>query len=354
MKFTLAEIPSGQAGTDATVQRIAELVNDALRRPSLRLLALQILDAAGVPNKNTKAAARALFDYVRRRIRYIQDPVDVETVQAPEITLKLQAGDCDDHSALLAALAASIGIPARFRVVGYQADRFLHIWPELNIKGQWTPADTTMVKSFGMRVQQFPAEKVYSLKGDSVMPISLGAETIEIPRDQLQTVVYKSVIDTLTGNWRTGRINEDDVNGYIRVIDEGNFPGRNTFAEAPARQAMVDFLADVKARGLVSMKPIGTLSGLEGLDGFLSSVWNGIKKAVGGVVKVAGGVVGGAIKAITGSSSSAQPTTVVVQQPAAGTTTTGTGTGVSDILSSPIFLLILGVVGGKLLFAKGR
>lgn len=348
MRFALADIPSGEAGTDATVQRIGELVNEALQRPDLRLLALQILDRAGVPNKNTKAAARALFDYVRRRIRYVPDPIDVETVQAPEVTLNLRAGDCDDHTALVAALAASIGIPARYRVVGNRPDRFVHIWPELNIGGAWTPADTTQARSFGMRVGQFPAEKVYSLKGDAAMQIGLGDELTNIRREDGEAVVYASVIDTLTTNWRTAKIDASDIKGYIRVIDEGNFPGRNTFTEAPARQAMVDFLAEVDRRGLVSMKPAGTLSGLEGLDGFLSSVWNGIKKAVGSVVKVATGTVGSVISAVTGGGSSAQPTTVVVQQPAA-TGTTGTGSTTTDLLSNPIVLVGLGFVAYSLL-----
>ena len=297
VRFSLSQIPSGEAGTDRTVKAIANLVNDSLRRPLVRLKAINILKSANVPNKNTVAAAKALFEYVRKLVRYIPDPIDVETVQSPEVTLRVAAGDCDDHTALVAALAMSIGIPARYRVVGFASDKFAHIFPELQINGKWIPADTTSGKSFGRRVKKFPAEKLYHFKGEPVMGIGLGApvRTLGVKRRTLQRAAYRGAMAVLKRNWNNSKINRTDVKSYLTVIDQGNSPARGTFAEAHMRKAISDFLARVMKLNVFSGKPEGSLNGLEGLGGFLKSVWSGVKKAVGAAVNIATKGASGAV-----------------------------------------------------------
>ena len=110
IRFTLEQIPYGEAGTDATVRKIASLVDQAVKDQRVRLVALRILEWAGAENHSTTAAAKSIFRWVKHHIRYIRDPVGLETVQAPEVTLRLKAGDCDDHTALVAALAMSLAI----------------------------------------------------------------------------------------------------------------------------------------------------------------------------------------------------------------------------------------------------
>jgi transglutaminase-like putative cysteine protease len=61
----------------------------------------------------------ALFEYVRDHIRYIKDPVGVESVSDPYYTLARMVGDCDDQAVLLAALYESVGFPTRFVIAGY-------------------------------------------------------------------------------------------------------------------------------------------------------------------------------------------------------------------------------------------
>lgn len=159
MLHRLLTIPSGESGTDATVAKIIQGVQASLRHPATRLLALNILNRAGVPDRDTRSQLEALYQWVVKNIRYLRDPVGVELVQRPEVTVKLRGGDCDDHSGLLGALAASLGLPVRFRVIGKTPDNFRHIYPEVDISGEWLPADTTARRSVGYRPVGHGAEK---------------------------------------------------------------------------------------------------------------------------------------------------------------------------------------------------
>ncbi len=310
MRFLLSRIPAGERGTDVTVGKIIDHVHASLRRPVVRLSAIGILNNARVQNKNTPAAVAALYRYVSQNIRYIPDPLDVETIQDPEATLKIKAGDCDDHATVLAALAASIGVPVRFRVIGPSADNFQHIFPELYVGGRWLPADTTEAKRLGVRPKKFPAEKVYPLNGSAYMQMS-GSVSVPLNVGTVQAVAYRSTMKTLESNWNNGLINLADVNSYLRVIDEGNSPSKGTVVEPSIREAIVAFRDHIVKDGIGSRKAPG-LSGLEGLDGFLKSIWNGVKKAVSTAVNVAATVIpgGGAVKAIITSAASAIKSTV--------------------------------------------
>ena len=295
LRHSVERIAPGLAGTDKTVSRLIDLVNDSIHSGVIRLRALEILNQAGVVNGDQLQAARALYRWVKQNIRYIPDPVNLETIQQPEITYCLQAGDCDDHSALIAAFAHAIGIPARFRVVGDTDRAFKHIWAELQIGGRWYPADTTNPAGFGHRPGRFLAEKTYSNNGGVAMSGLSGAQTVsQIPRRVFIAAAYQGAANVLRRNWSQGKINRDDLLGYLQVIDGGDSPSRGTFADAPMRQAIADFLAEVDRRGAVSGKPRATLNGLEGLEGFLGSVWGGVKGAVSAVVPGGAAVVGAA------------------------------------------------------------
>lgn len=166
MEFGLQQIASGDAGTDQTVQIIANRVSASLRRPTVRLQALQILRAANASSFSENIAARALHTWIRNNIRYVHDPIDVETVQDPDVTLQLQAGDCDDHAALMSAMLQSIGIKTRYSVIG-DGVTYLHIFPEAFINGQWTPADTTIPQAFGTE----PQDKIHKIFNSAGNPI---------------------------------------------------------------------------------------------------------------------------------------------------------------------------------------
>jgi transglutaminase-like putative cysteine protease len=82
--------------------------------------------------------------FVRDRIRYRLDPVNIERVQDPWRTLQIGSGDCDDKCVLLAALCAAIGHVPRFVVQAQQPSQFDHVYCEIWLASRgWLAADPT-------------------------------------------------------------------------------------------------------------------------------------------------------------------------------------------------------------------
>lgn len=85
------------------------------------------------------------FFFVRDRIRYARDPVDVELVQDAQRTLEIASGDCDDKVTLLCSLLASAGYTTRFICGGHNDAEMEHVWCEvyLDWRDEWLPLDPT-------------------------------------------------------------------------------------------------------------------------------------------------------------------------------------------------------------------
>lgn len=284
MRYRLSAIPSGVAGTDATVREIARLVRYDLERPQLRLLATRVLNHARIRSKNHLQEAKTLYRYIVGRVRYQKDPVDLETVQSPTVTLGLGAGDCDDLSGLVAGLAMAVGVPARFRVIGYGDNDLVHIFPELFAGGRWWPADATEPhRGFGWRPKRFPVERVYNLNGEVENMAEFKTEK-QVTRGEVKAAVGKAVTDTLSSNWQSGLIDLGDVRGYMGMIEAGNFPTREPLLVEPTEDAIRNFIDYVVENRVGSLKPAGSLSGV---DGLFSSIWDAGKDAVGSLVRQA-------------------------------------------------------------------
>jgi transglutaminase-like putative cysteine protease len=148
---TLSGLPSGRAGTIATLKHMREYARAAVRAPDqmIRKTALEIFKRKGVPPRSWLAEIRALHEYVRDCIRYVKDPVGVELVGTPEATLTLGSGDCDDKSTLLAALMLATGHPCRFVAVGMNGAPFSHVLVEAKSGDRWIPAETIIQKPLG-------------------------------------------------------------------------------------------------------------------------------------------------------------------------------------------------------------
>jgi len=288
MKYRLSAIPTGSAGTDATVKEIARLVQHDLHRPKIRLLATKILANRSVPSKHTLSEAKAIFDYIVRRVRYQKDPIGIETVQSPMVTNSIRAGDCDDHSGFVAGLASAVGIPVRFRVIGYAPDNVVHIYAEMFVNGSWMAADTTEPQhGFGWRPKGLPYEKIYNLNGEVDNMIGSNGSSVMTQGDFRKTL-HQAVTQHLQSYWERGLINLSDVRGYLRVIAEGNFPSRQSLLVEPTQEAIQDFENHIVRNQIGSVKPAGVNDGMGELDGFLSSVWGAVKK-VGKAVLGGGG-----------------------------------------------------------------
>jgi len=142
---TLGLLPSGAKGTRATLRLMQRLVRTAMRDtrqfPILRRVTIQA--TRRLPQKDKRGELAALFDFVQNRIRYINDPRGIETLQTPLETLQLGAGDCDDKAMLLATLAELAGYATRFVAIGNDPERFSHVYIEVKWGDGWLPMDAT-------------------------------------------------------------------------------------------------------------------------------------------------------------------------------------------------------------------
>jgi transglutaminase-like putative cysteine protease len=137
----LLTIPDGIAGVRATLKLMARAASDGKKHLNVRIAALEITQP--IQQRDFISEVKSLHAFVRDRIRYVRDVAGVETLQTPERTLALKAGDCDDKSILLAALLESIGHKTRFHAVGFAPGKFSHVYPEVRVRTSWLPLEVT-------------------------------------------------------------------------------------------------------------------------------------------------------------------------------------------------------------------
>lgn len=105
---------------------------------------------ARVTPRDWTAEIRAVFEFVRDRIRYTRDVRSAETLQTPPATLEIAHGDCDDKATLLAALLGAIGHPTRFVAVGFtRPEHHSHVYAEAWDGTQWIALDAAMPHHMG-------------------------------------------------------------------------------------------------------------------------------------------------------------------------------------------------------------
>lgn len=134
-------IPSGAAGTRATLKIMGRLVKDGKKNLAVRQAALFIVGEQTA--KDWRGEINALFEFVRDQIRYVRDIRDVETLHTADKVLELGQGDCDDKSILLASLLETIGHPTRFCAVGFTPDEYAHVLVQTKLADEWVSLETT-------------------------------------------------------------------------------------------------------------------------------------------------------------------------------------------------------------------
>lgn len=139
--YTMQEIPNGNAGIRATLKIMSSLVKESKSAMPIRELALSL--TSDLRQKDYAGELKRIHRFVRDNIRYIKDIHGVETIQTPEQTLRLGAGDCDDKSTLVASLLESIGHPTRFLAVGFGGDKVSHVLVQTKIGNKWICVECT-------------------------------------------------------------------------------------------------------------------------------------------------------------------------------------------------------------------
>lgn len=125
-----------------------DIVRRSIRNPNqiVRNQAIEIVSY--LPSKDFKSELDAIYHWVRDNIRFVRDVRGVETLQTPEATLRLGAGDCDDHVMLIQALAESVGFVTRSHAVGFRPGHFSHVLAEVKFGKRWVPLETTVNGAF--------------------------------------------------------------------------------------------------------------------------------------------------------------------------------------------------------------
>ncbi len=119
------------------IEALRKLVQQGKRDPAIYEFARRAMNKRCgntwcVPEKDNAAEMRALFRAVRDNVRYTSDILGVDSYQLPSHTLKLRTADCDDYSSLSCALANSVGLPCRFKVIKTKgAPEWNHIYAQI-------------------------------------------------------------------------------------------------------------------------------------------------------------------------------------------------------------------------------
>jgi transglutaminase-like putative cysteine protease len=151
-RIRILRVPRGSTGTLRTAKIIAKLVQDGAKDFYVRQKAIEIFRTYNVKAKNRMGEVSALFDFVKRNIRYTRDIFRVELLHSARRMLELRAGDCDDMTILLGAMLLATGHPVRLVLAGFRPNRphaYSHIYPEVNVRGRWIAIDATMDKPIG-------------------------------------------------------------------------------------------------------------------------------------------------------------------------------------------------------------
>ncbi|MCU1284467.1 MAG: transglutaminase protein [Acidobacteriales bacterium] len=147
MRAVSYPLQDGDAGVARTVRYMRAFVegNEGSRNAQVIQLATQI--TANVANRDAAGERNAIYNWVKQNIKF-RNEAD-ERLQSPLVTLRLRAGDCDDHASLIAALLRVLGHRVAFRTLAIGGPDFSHVECIAFDKrsGQWVPLDTTVAQA---------------------------------------------------------------------------------------------------------------------------------------------------------------------------------------------------------------
>lgn len=172
-----APLLQGEPGTKQTIQLMRKLVDSAVSDQRFVRFAKEIV--RGVLPYNDIGEASAVYEWVKRSIRYTKDPVTKETLYPPLELLKLRAGDCDDIAMLMGAIMIALGYPARLVTIAASPENpeeFSHVYLEAEVppgSGQWVAMDAARPGAqFGLEPPVYFRKRAWSLTDDSYADLS--------------------------------------------------------------------------------------------------------------------------------------------------------------------------------------
>lgn len=130
----------------------------SVRDPEMRRIGLAAVEVCKA--RDDRCELMAIFDFVKRNIRYTGDVRDKDTFQSGYRTMQMAGGDCDDHAILCAVLAKVNGFEPKFRITSNYGTSWDHIYcvvglPKLEPRS-YIALDTTLPGSTDARFGKEP------------------------------------------------------------------------------------------------------------------------------------------------------------------------------------------------------
>ena len=162
-------------GAPQTVGVIRHAALESQKFYPVRILAESVCQ--NIRSKDYLSEILALYHYVCANTRYMRDPRTVELVQAPYLVVEqLSKGmtpnlDCDDMSALLAALFLAVGCQTRVVTVAFQnmfhnGDRqYSHVFAQAKEprSGAWITCDPVAAENTDSMLRRTVAAKFWPI-----------------------------------------------------------------------------------------------------------------------------------------------------------------------------------------------
>lgn len=163
-KMVVRKIP--HLNIEQTAENMRNLAWEGQTSPVVRQFALETLRR--VKPKDSISEIGALYHACCREIHYLADPIGAEFLQHPEVTIKTAAGDCDDMSILLASTLLlsemlSVGLPCRYRLVGFRDKPLSHVFLEARYKDKWLALDPVAGSATSKMLKDITSEKIFTL-----------------------------------------------------------------------------------------------------------------------------------------------------------------------------------------------
>jgi hypothetical protein len=193
-------------GIESVLELASQLVTNYTGREDIRELALKITRKVprnintGLPDlRNIDQIAGALYTWITKNINYVRDPWNIERIQSPDVTLRQQAGDCDDHAILSAALLQSLGIQTGFRIVSRTGRTYDHIYSVFRSPQGWKSFDTTVAQYPGFAFDERLIKKSKHLPNR--MPEGLGLDPITLTAAATSALKTGAALKPLFSKW---------------------------------------------------------------------------------------------------------------------------------------------------------
>lgn len=180
----MVNIGTGEHAAINTIDEMLKIIKESSGHPYVRQWAERLISK--LPARDQASEAAKIYYFLRDNCRYTPDPLDLEYVQTPPLTLQsIEAGqtpcmDCDDYATTAASLLRSIGIPCRITITSYFGNHdWSHVYCEALIgqlndgtlsgkSAQWVTIDPIKNdKPFGWRAPNPTREKHFYIENES-------------------------------------------------------------------------------------------------------------------------------------------------------------------------------------------